>query len=329
MTTDPQRPALLGKKTPAPSSRRPATRTLHKVLNRTYRTVLLLLLALIAASFVVDRLNEPPFPLLWPLLGLTALIVLFLARLTGPSRRRTTRPADEPVDVAPPVTGRWTAVNSPADKVPSHGTHSYGQTYAIDIVAEPAATPDPTAPARPAASDAPADRAAPRRPPFAWFWPLIRRPDAYPAHGAPLFAVADATVVRAQDTQRDHLSRSSLPMLAYLMVVEAPARALWGPTRVTGNHLVLDLGDGTYALYCHLRRGSLRVRVGDRVHLGQPVAATGNSGNSTEPHLHFQLMDASDLDEARGVPFRWHGVGLPANGETFTVEARREEVTPG
>jgi hypothetical protein len=38
-----------------------------------------------------------------------------------------------PVEVDAPVTGRWLAVNSPADKVPSHGLHAYGQTYAIDI----------------------------------------------------------------------------------------------------------------------------------------------------------------------------------------------------
>jgi hypothetical protein len=43
-----------------------------------------------------------------------------------------------PVDVDAPVTGRWLAVNSPADKVPSHGLHAYGQTYAIDLVHEPA-----------------------------------------------------------------------------------------------------------------------------------------------------------------------------------------------
>lgn len=40
----------------------------------------------------------------------------------------------EPTAVHSPVQGRWIAVNSPADKVPSHGVHSAGQTYAIDLV---------------------------------------------------------------------------------------------------------------------------------------------------------------------------------------------------
>ncbi len=70
---------------------------------------------------------------------------------------------------------------------------------------------------------------------------------------------------------------------------------LLGPGRILGNHVVLDLGDEVYAALAHLRRGSVRVRPGDRVAAGQQLAACGNSGNSTEPHLHFQLMDHPSL----------------------------------
>ena len=51
-----------------------------------------------------------------------------------------------------------------------------------------------------------------------------------------------------------------------------------------------------------MRVGSLRVAVGEEVTAGQPVAACGNSGNSTQPHLHLQVMDGVDLSAARGVP---------------------------
>ncbi|MFF7894951.1 M23 family metallopeptidase [Streptomyces sp. NPDC007907] len=204
--------------------------------------------------------------------------------------------AREPVEVAVPVTGRWSALNSPADRTPSHGVHAHGQTYAIDVLAEP----EPGA-----------------RPAFARFRPLARRPRDFPAFDAPVLAVADATVVRAVDGQRDHLSRTSLPGLLYLTLVEGPIREMSGVHRLLGNHVVLDLGDGTYAAYAHLRHGSLTVREGDRVRAGQPIARCGNSGNSSEPHLHFQLMDAPDPDAARGVPFTWRGIGVPRNGETF------------
>ncbi|GHH95327.1 M23 family metallopeptidase [Streptomyces capillispiralis] len=203
-----------------------------------------------------------------------------------------------PVEVDPPVTGRWTALNSPADRTPSHGLHAYGQTYAIDVLAEPG----------PGA-----------RPGFSLLWPPARRPAAFPAFGAPLRAVADARVVRADDRQRDHLSRTSLPALLYLMLIEGSVREMSGVRRILGNHVVLDLGDGTHAAYAHLRRGSLTVREGDRVSAGDVIAACGNSGNSTEPHLHFQLMDGPDPDTARGIPFTWRGLGVPRNGESFDV----------
>ena len=50
------------------------------------------------------------------------------------------------------------------------------------------------------------------------------------------------------------------------------------------------------------------VGVGDRVSAGQQVAEVGNTGNTSEPHLHFQLMDAPHVTGAAGLPWRWRGV---------------------
>ncbi|ALU94761.1 peptidase M23 [Streptomyces globisporus C-1027] len=263
----------------------------------------LVLFVLMIAEFVTD-LPGPG----WATTFLPAMIVLALMVATTTLQARAAAPRGEPrppVEVEPPVTGRWSALNSPADKVPSHGTHVYGQTYAIDIAADPE-TLEGEPPARPA---------------FRWIWPLVRRNRAFPAFGAPLLAVADATVVRASDGQRDHLSRTSLAGFLYLMLIEGNVRSIVGAHRVIGNHVILDLGDGTYAVYAHARRGSLRVKAGDTVRAGQRIGSVGNSGNSSEPHLHVHLMDGPDLDDARGVPFSWRGVGVPANGETFTVDA--------
>ncbi|MYY85652.1 MULTISPECIES: M23 family metallopeptidase [unclassified Streptomyces] len=263
-----------------------------------------LLLLFIAAHLIVVFTGDPPYPS-W--LGLAAAVGVFgLSFALGADARREAK-ASQPstVEIEPPVTGRWSALNSPADKVPSHGTRSCGQAYAIDIVAEPADGPG--------------------RPAFAWLWPLARGNRAFPAFGAPLLAVADATVVHAEDGQRDHLSRNSLAGILYLIVVEGFGRSLGGARRIVGNHVILDIGEGTYAVYAHVKQGSLTVRAGDRVTVGQELGRCGNSGNSTEPHVHFQLMDGPDLDTARGVPFSWRGVGVPRNHEMFTV---REETTP-
>ncbi|MET8687767.1 M23 family metallopeptidase [Streptomyces sp. NPDC004732] len=264
-----------------------------------------LLLLFVAAHLVIIFTVDPPYPR-W--LGFVAAVGVFvISYALSADARREAKVSEPPaaVEVAPPVTGRWSALNSPADKVPSHGTRGYGQAYAIDIVAEPAA--------------------GPARPAFAWLWPVARGNRAFPAFGAPLLAVADATVVHAEDGQRDHLSRGSLAGVLYLFVVEGFVRSLGGARRIVGNHVILDLGEGTYAAYAHVQQGSLAVRAGDKVLAGQHLGNCGNSGNSTEPHVHFQLMDGPDLDTARGVPFSWHGVGVPANGEKFTVGAAAGE----
>ncbi|MFJ6810693.1 M23 family metallopeptidase [Streptomyces anulatus] len=261
----------------------------------------LVLFALVICEFVTD-LPGPG----WATTTLPVTVVLALMAATMLLQVRAAAPRGEPrppAEVEPPVTGRWTALNSPADKVPSHGTHVYGQAYAIDIVAEPETE----------------EGGATARPPFRLLWPVFRRNRAFPAFGVPLLAVADATVVRASDGQRDHLSRNSLPALAYLMLIEGNIRSIVGAHRIIGNHVILDLGDSTYAVYAHVQRGSLQVKTGDTVRAGQQLGRVGNSGNTTEPHLHFHLMDSPDPDSARGVPFTWRGVGVPANGETFTV----------
>ncbi|WP_405700184.1 M23 family metallopeptidase [Streptomyces sp. NBC_01383] len=258
---------------------------------------------------LISLFPRPPFPY-W-LTWVPAAAAVALALTTGRRGRAAAADPRPAVEVEPPVTGRWTALNSPADKVPSHGVHAYGQTYAIDIVAEPGAESEAGSEGEP----------VPARPKFRSLWPVARRNHHFPAFGAPLLAVADGTVVHASHGSRDHLSRNSIPALVYLMLIEASVRDVRGAGAIVGNHIVLDLGDGMYAMYAHLRHGSLRVREGEKVRAGQPLAECGNSGNSTEPHVHFQLMDDPDLDVAVGIPFTWRGIGVPANGEAFTAGA--------
>jgi murein DD-endopeptidase MepM/ murein hydrolase activator NlpD len=59
---------------------------------------------------------------------------------------------------------------------------------------------------------------------------------------------------------------------------------------------------GTYALYAHLAPGSVAVTRGQQVRAGEVLGRVGHTGNSTAPHLHFQLMDSGDPLQARGIP---------------------------
>jgi biotin carboxyl carrier protein len=208
--------------------------------------------------------------------------------------------------VEPPVDGTWRALNSPATRAPSHGTHGLGQTWAIDLVAEPAD------------GDRPAFGSGGQ-------W---RPATDYPAFGMPVRSPLPGTVVRVHDRRRDHRARSGWLSIAWLLVVEGFVRQVAGARWLLGNHVVVDAGDGTYAVLAHLRRGSVRVTVGDRVAAGEQVAECGNSGNSSEPHLHVQLTDSPWVAGACGRPMAFRdgdpggGDGLPTNDELLDVAGR-------
>ena len=130
-----------------------------------------------------------------------------------------------------------------------------------------------------------------------------------------------------RNTARDHRSRSTWAAFAYL-IGEGFARELGGSRHILGNHVVIDLGEGAYAVLAHLQRGSATVVPGQDVRRGDVVGRCGNSGNSSEPHLHFQLMDRPWVFVAAGLPFVFAGVsidgsrerdGVPGNDQVLLV----------
>jgi hypothetical protein len=111
------------------------------------------------------------------------------------------------------------------------------------------------------------------------------------AQNAEAIAVADGIVVATKDSIPENIPGPT--SRAVPITLET----------IGGNFVILDIGAGRYAFYAHLRPGSLRVRTGDRVRRGQVLGLVGNSGNSTEPHLHFHLADANTPLGAEGIPY--------------------------
>lgn len=70
-----------------------------------------------------------------------------------------------------------------------------------------------------------------------------------------------------------------------------------------GNYIILDIGNGNYAVYVHCVTGSIIVKKGDKIKEGSPIALLGNSGNSTSAHLHFSINDGPDFFMSNGLPF--------------------------
>jgi murein DD-endopeptidase MepM/ murein hydrolase activator NlpD len=73
---------------------------------------------------------------------------------------------------------------------------------------------------------------------------------------------------------------------------------------IAGNLVVLDLGNGQFAFYAHLKPGSLKVKPGQRVKRGEVIGLVGNSGSSFEPHLHFEVTNSALPLRGEGLPYR-------------------------
>ena len=129
-----------------------------------------------------------------------------------------------------------------------------------------------------------------------------KKNENYFCYGQKIHAVADGVVTEVKDGIPQNVP--GVDSRAVPITLET----------VAGNHIILDLGHGVYAFYAHLQPGSLRVKLGDHVKSGDVIALLGNSGNSTEPHLHFHLIDHNSPLGGEGLPFSYPHYQLLGKG---------------
>lgn len=137
---------------------------------------------------------------------------------------------------------------------------------------------------------------------------------SYFLYGAEVRAARAGQVVAVRDGIAENTPTEPLP----------PADVDSAP----GNYVVEKFDEHHFALYAHLKPGSIRVRVGDRVNSGCLLAVVGNSGNSTEPHLHFQVMDRASPLDADGLPYVFDKFRLTAKLEFTPSGIELHQVPP-
>jgi murein DD-endopeptidase MepM/ murein hydrolase activator NlpD len=201
-----------------------------------------------------------------------------------------------------PLRGEWQAVQTPASRIPSHGTDMLGQRYAFDLIRFDR-------------------RKGSRYHPAGGLRTLVLGVRTSECHGwgEPVHAMLDGEVATAVDgvaeRPRIHPVRE-LAVVLWNALTFKPEKL----RQVVGNHVILRHGD-LFSAYVHLTTGSVAVSVGDAVRAGDVLGRVGHTGNSTAPHLHTQLMDGPDPLVAKGVPCAFRAYEVEeADGSWLRVE---------
>ncbi len=184
-----------------------------------------------------------------------------------------------------PLRGEWLAPTTPAKRIPSHGLAAFGETYAYDFV-----KPGPT-------SDTFYDVS-----PLKYLLHGVSLRSCY-GWGADIFAPCDAQIISVEDGVQEREPVSLRGDLKYMAEVTKRFKDGTASYRdIAGNHVIMKCKGGFFALFAHLRTKSITVHAGQQVVSGEPIGQVGHSGNSTAPHLHFQIMESAEIETAIGLP---------------------------
>jgi murein DD-endopeptidase MepM/ murein hydrolase activator NlpD len=115
--------------------------------------------------------------------------------------------------------------------------------------------------------------------------------DSYFCYDQPIYSVAAGKVVQVSDGMPENVPHSGKLAVAVDF------------NNAAGNHAVVEIAPHRYVLYAHMRPGTVLVKLGDVVDVGQPIGRIGNTGSSAEPHLHMHIDDQPSFLAGNGVPY--------------------------
>ncbi|WP_117170137.1 M23 family metallopeptidase [Paraliobacillus sediminis] len=194
-------------------------------------------------------------------------------------------------------TGRWLVGSTPAKRVPSHGTDMFGVGYAIDFIA--------------------VDEQNRSSSSTSWRTLLgTESPEIFYAFGLPVVSPVSGKVVSIHNGKPDHEARRSILTLIPYMLGQGN-RIRRGPETIVGNYAIIAPDDSdVFIAIVHLQLDSLVVEEGQYVSEGQHIANCGNSGNSTQPHIHIQAMNSTDFSITKGVQLYFREFSQWKKGES-------------
>jgi murein DD-endopeptidase MepM/ murein hydrolase activator NlpD len=141
------------------------------------------------------------------------------------------------------------------------------------------------------------------------------RNDSYFCYDQPIYSVAAGKVVDMIDGLPENVPHSS--RYAYPIDLNNAA----------GNHVVIEIAPHRYVLYAHMRPGTVRVKIGQEVATGDVIGHVGNTGSSTEPHLHMHIDDEPSFLAGNGVPYEF--TSLNASGPVDVAVNSNGRITFG
>lgn len=211
---------------------------------------------------------------------------------------------EQAVTIEFPLRGEWQTPTTPAKQIPSHGTDRMGLRFAIDF----------------------------EQIDFESKWKSFHSLThiRYLLFGVPLkkcycwgeniYAPCDGEVIIVEDGKSErkivHWLVDSMIAIKNALFFDERKDAY---SKIAGNHIVIKFEQNGYMAFAHLQKGSIHVSVNEKVKKGAFLGKVGHSGNSTSPHLHFQLMDSCDIANSHGIPCVFEQYDVYKNGAWKTV----------
>jgi hypothetical protein len=182
-----------------------------------------------------------------------------------------------------PFEGEWSVVNGGLDKNVSHSWYILPQRYAYDFLVIDEHGKSYTGDSKSV--------------------------ESYYCYGMNIISPADGEVVSVSDKYADSK-------------VYADGTVDCSAKDIRGNYIMLKHNENEYSTIAHIMPKSILVAAGQKVKQGEIIARCGNSGNTSEPHIHFQIQDGKNFFASAGLPIQFNDITISMKGNYKSYDSR-------